>query len=54
MIIGVVFRYALAGFIAFDDPPLIYISGNLIFVIVYLLGLILLIESIIRKGTHEQ
>lgn len=53
MVIGVVFRYALAGFIVFDNLPLIYITGNFIFVTAYLLGLILLSETIIRKGMHE-
>ncbi len=53
MVIGIVFRYALAAFLSFDNLPIIYISGNLIFVAVYLFGLTILLESIVRKGTRE-
>ncbi len=49
MIVGVVFRYALDGFMNFTNIPQIYIIGNELLLAVLLISLTLLIENTIRR-----
>lgn len=53
MIIGVVFRFALNGFLNFNDIPFIYIVGNEAFIAVFLVSFILVIENTIRSGKRD-
>lgn len=50
--VGLLFRFALDGFLSFSDPPLTYILGIELFVGVFLASLILVIENRIRRIKH--
>lgn len=47
--VGILFRFALDGFLAFSNPPLTYILGIEIFIGVFLVSLVLVTENRIRR-----
>ena len=53
MVVGVVFRFALNGFLNFNEMPLIYVMGNEVFLGVFLLSFVLVIENTIRSGKRD-
>lgn len=53
MVVAVVFRFALDGFMNFTNFPLIYIAGQELFLAMMLFSFILVIENTVRSGKRD-
>lgn len=50
--VGLLFRFALDGFLLFQHPPLTFIIGIEVFIMLFLMSVILVIENRIRRIKH--
>ncbi|OQC11508.1 MAG: hypothetical protein BWX74_00085 [Tenericutes bacterium ADurb.Bin087] len=49
MLVAVVFRLALDGFLSFESLPLLYIAGMELFMAIFLISIVLVLENRIRR-----
>ena len=50
MLVAVVFRLALAGFLSFASLPFTYVAGMELFLVIFLASIILVLENRIRRA----